>query len=225
MVSWKLIYSFKTTSKHHNSLYFLLPLLIKKTLEFFHNLSNLEEYFSATTESTDLNFLPPERGESLLSLCSTKCHLDISSLYSITGWCILDISCLFKGQYTSSIRHTYFSSGSLKPQLPHSYYFTTRILVLKFVNKGVFFEEIQDSHFPRKGGILVEKGVIFYVQCFTVKRVVHLGWKVSVKGILKGFYIFYMFLIVYMYIYKYYYPICMNEWCMNDVYMALPPKK
>ncbi len=29
---------------------------------------------------------------------------------------------------------------------------TTRILVLKFVNKGVFFEEIQDSDFPRKRG-------------------------------------------------------------------------
>ncbi len=52
-------------------------------------------------------------------------------------------------------------------QLPHSYYFTTRILVLKFVNKGVFFEEIQDFHFHRKRGILVltslnleEKGFI-----------------------------------------------------------------
>ncbi len=33
-----------------------------------------------------------------------------------------------------------------------SYYFITRILVLKFANKGVFFEEIQDSHFPRKRG-------------------------------------------------------------------------
>ncbi len=28
----------------------------------------------------------------------------------------------------------------------------TSILVLKFTNKGVFFEEIQDSHFPRKRG-------------------------------------------------------------------------
>ncbi len=37
-------------------------------------------------------------------------------------------------------------------QLPHSYYFTTHIIVLKFAIKGVFFEEIQDSHFPRKGG-------------------------------------------------------------------------
>ncbi len=60
---------------------------------------------------------------------------------------------------------------------PHSYYFTTRILVLKFVNKGVFFEEIQDSHFPRKRGYFGthlrefgEKGVNFEVQCFTVKR-------------------------------------------------------
>ncbi len=69
-------------------------------------------------------------------------------------------------------------------KLPHSYYFTTRILFLKFVNKGVFFEEIQDSHFPRKreyfGTHLGDKGVIFDVQCFTVKRGIHLGWKVSV---------------------------------------------
>ncbi len=73
------------------------------------------------------------------------------------------------------------------PQLPHSYYFTTRILVLKFANKGVFFEEIQDSNFPRKRGYfgthLCEFGgqwVKFDVQCFTVKKRFHLGWKVSV---------------------------------------------
>ncbi len=72
-------------------------------------------------------------------------------------------------------------------QLPHSYHFTTRILVLKFVNKRVFFKEIQDSHFPRKKGYFGthliefgEKGVNFDVQCFTVKKGVHLGWKVSV---------------------------------------------
>ncbi len=60
------------------------------------------------------------------------------------------------------------------PQLPHSYYFTTGILVLKLLNKGVFFEEIQDSHFPRKrvyfGTHLCEfgeKDVNFDVQCFT----------------------------------------------------------
>ncbi len=69
--------------------------------------------------------------------------------------------------------HTYFAK-SLGPfsvnnaQLPHSYYFTTCILVLKFVNKGVFFEEIQYLHFHRKRGYLGthlhefgEKGVIF----------------------------------------------------------------
>ncbi len=74
-----------------------------------------------------------------------------------------------------------------KSHLPHSYYFTTHILVLKFVSKGISFEEIQDSHFPRKRGYFgthlcefVEKGIIFYVQCFTVKRGVHLGWQVSV---------------------------------------------
>ncbi len=73
----------------------------------------------------------------------------------------------------------------------YSYYFTTCILVLKFVTKWVFFEEIQDLHFLRKRGILVltslnleKKGLIwcpvFYCekggsfglksQCFTAKK-------------------------------------------------------
>ncbi len=43
-------------------------------------------------------------------------------------------------------------SDMADPQLPHSYYFTTSILVLKVMNKGVYFEEIQDLHFPRKKG-------------------------------------------------------------------------
>ncbi len=67
--------------------------------------------------------------------------------------------------------------GISDARTPHSYYFTTCILVLKFVNKGVFFEEIQDLHVPRKRGYFGnhlcefrEKGVIFDVQCFTVKR-------------------------------------------------------
>ncbi len=67
-------------------------------------------------------------------------------------------------------------------QLPYSYYFTTRILVLKFVNKGVFLEEIQDSHFPRNGVMLIltsmnveKKGVNFEVHCFTMNKGVHLG--------------------------------------------------
>ncbi len=61
-----------------------------------------------------------------------------------------------------------------------------RILVLKFVNKRVFFEEIQESHFPRKRGYFRthlheggEKRVIFYVQSFTVESGVHLCWQVS----------------------------------------------
>ncbi len=80
-----------------------------------------------------------------------------------------------------------FSCMFLNPQLPHSYYFTTRILVLKFANKEVFFEEIQDLHFPRKRGYFGthlrefgEKGVNFDVQCFIAKRGVILSWKVSV---------------------------------------------
>ncbi len=50
------------------------------------------------------------------------------------------------------------------------------------MNKGVYFEEIQDSHFPRKRGYfgthLLEfgdKGVNFDVQCFTMKQGIHLG--------------------------------------------------
>ncbi len=49
---------------------------------------------------------------------------------------------------------SFWGNIDLSPQLPYSYYFTTRILVLKFVNEGEFFEEIQDLHF-KKGGILV----------------------------------------------------------------------
>ncbi len=66
---------------------------------------------------------------------------------------------------------------NMNPQLPHSYCFTTRILVLKYANKGVFFKEIQDLHFPIKRGNFGtylrefgEKGVNFDVQCFTMKR-------------------------------------------------------
>ncbi len=75
----------------------------------------------------------------------------------------------------------------LKPQLPHSYYFTTRILVVKFANKVLFLKEIQDSHFPRKVGYFGthlrkfgEKGVNFDIQYFTMNKGVHLGWKVTV---------------------------------------------
>ncbi len=78
-------------------------------------------------------------------------------------------------------------------QLPHSYYFTTCILVLKFTNKGVFFEEIQDSHSPRKRGYfgthLLEfgiKGDNFHFQCFTLKKGVHLGRQLSVLPQKKG---------------------------------------
>ncbi len=85
----------------------------------------------------------------------------------------------------------WFWSVKSGPQLPHSYHLTTRILVLKFVNKRVFFKEIQDSHFPRKRGYfgthllwelleIGEKRVNFDVQYFTVKKGVHLGWQISV---------------------------------------------
>ncbi len=40
-------------------------------------------------------------------------------------------------------------------QLPHSYYFTTRNLVLKFVNKGDFLRKSWIRIFLEKGGILV----------------------------------------------------------------------
>ncbi len=110
-----------------------------------------------------------------------------------------------------AILHTYWVckpfSGLLKPpiyqtewptkaraQLPHSYYFTTCILVLNFSNKGLFFEEIQDSHFLEKRGILVltsinfeKKGFIFMSSVLLWKKGVHLGWKVSVLLQKKGF--------------------------------------
>ncbi len=66
------------------------------------------------------------------------------------------------------------------------YYFTTCILVLKFANKAVCFEEIQDSHFPRKRGILVltsvnlEKKGLILMSVFYCENGVHLGWKVIV---------------------------------------------
>ncbi len=84
------------------------------------------------------------------------------------------------------------TSIGLGAQLPHSYYFTTPILVLKFMNKGVFFEEIQDSHCPRKRGYFFthlcefeekvfycENGGSFWLksQCFTTKKGVHIGLK------------------------------------------------
>ncbi len=83
------------------------------------------------------------------------------------------------------------------PQLPHSYYFTTRVLVLKFANKGVFFEEIHDSYFPRKRGYFGtylcefgEKGVNFDVQCFAVKMGGSFGLKsqsfIAKKGVRFG---------------------------------------
>ncbi len=84
--------------------------------------------------------------------------------------------------------------GVVFNQLLHTYYFTTPILVLKFPNIGVFFEEIQDSHFPRKRGYFSthlhefgEKGFNVDVQCFTVKMGVHLAWKVSVLPQKRGF--------------------------------------
>ncbi len=82
----------------------------------------------------------------------------------------------------SNIAHADSFMGMGKSQLPHSYYFTIRILVLKFANKGVFFVEIQDSHFPRKRGYFGThlhefgvKGANFDVHCFTVKMGVQLG--------------------------------------------------
>ncbi len=54
------------------------------------------------------------------------------------------------------------------------------------MNKGVFFEEILDSYFPRKREyfgthlleellVFGEKGGNFDVQCFIMKKGVHLG--------------------------------------------------
>ncbi len=71
-------------------------------------------------------------------------------------------------------------------QLPQSYYFTTRILVLKFMNKGVFLRKSRIHIFLEKEGILVltsvnldKKGVILMSSVLLWKWV-HLGWKVGV---------------------------------------------
>ncbi len=90
-------------------------------------------------------------------------------------------------------RQVWYSVRDTSSQLPHSYYFITHILVLKFTNKGVFFEEIQDSHFLRKRGYFGthlrefgEKGGNFDVQCFTMKRGGSFGLKVCVLPQKKG---------------------------------------
>ncbi len=87
-----------------------------------------------------------------------------------------------------------FTQSSPNPQLPHSYYFTTRILVLKFTNKGVFFEEIQDLHFLWKRWYFGthlrefgENGVNFDVQCCTVKKGCSFGLKSQCFTTKKGF--------------------------------------
>ncbi len=89
-----------------------------------------------------------------------------------------------------------------KAQLPHTYYFTTHILVLKFVNKVVFWGGKSRIHiFLEKGGILVltfmnlEKNGLFLISSFLpwkggliwaeksvfyCKKWVILSWKVSV---------------------------------------------
>ncbi len=78
-------------------------------------------------------------------------------------------------------RHTASSMGGSEAaltQISHSYYFITRILVLKFVNKGVlFFRKSRIRIFLEKGGILgltsvnlEKKSVNFDAQCFIVKK-------------------------------------------------------
>ncbi len=87
----------------------------------------------------------------------------------------------------------WISDGKKLAQLPHSYYFTTCILALKFVNKGVFFEEIQDLHFSRKRRYFGthlhefgEKGVIFMSSVLPQKMGFILEWKVSVLSRERG---------------------------------------
>ncbi len=70
------------------------------------------------------------------------------------------------------------------PQLPHSYYFTTRILVLKFANKGCFLRKSRIHIFLEKRDILVlnslnleKKGLILMSSVYC-ENGIHLGWKV-----------------------------------------------
>ncbi len=89
------------------------------------------------------------------------------------------------------------------PQLPHSYYFTTRILVLKFTKKGVFMGKIQDSHFPRKReyfmnvdkkGLILMSSILLWKwgfiwaekSVFCWKKGLIFDWKVSVLSWKRG---------------------------------------
>ncbi len=92
-------------------------------------------------------------------------------------------------------------------QLSQAYYFTTCILVLKFMNKGIFFEEIQDLHFPQKRGyfgthlckfgekglflmssVLPWKGGFIWAEksLFNAKKGFILDWKVSILSWKRG---------------------------------------
>ncbi len=78
------------------------------------------------------------------------------------------------------------------PQLPHSYYFTTRILVLKFANKGCFLRKSRIHIFLEKRDILVlnslnleKKGLILMSSVYC-ENGIHLGWKVCVLPPKKG---------------------------------------
>ncbi len=104
------------------------------------------------------------------SVCTTKFMTWPNDVTITPSWCHNSGTYM---SFQSSNDQTFIHN----PQLPHSYYFTTRIVVRKFANKGVFFEEIQDSHFPRKREYFGthlhefgEKGVNFDVQCFTMKK-------------------------------------------------------
>ncbi len=110
--------------------------------------------------------------------------------------------------HNSNIQSIHVCTAWTMISFAHSYYFTTCILVLKFTNKGVFFAEIQDSHFHRKRGYfgthLLEFGTkrgyfwcpVFYrekggsfglkSQCFTAKKGFILDWKVRVLSRKRG---------------------------------------
>ncbi len=62
------------------------------------------------------------------------------------------------------------------------------------IHEGVLFEEIQDSHFPRKTGVfwysppwILRKGGYFLCPVFYHENGVHLGWKVIVLPQKRGF--------------------------------------
>ncbi len=70
-------------------------------------------------------------------------------------WDYLMVSCDIKRDSPWGLLRKKGEKTLCNSQLPHSYYFTTHILVLKFANKGVILRKSRIRIFLEEGGILV----------------------------------------------------------------------